>query len=55
MILPAGFGSVSVTTAEKHDEIIAFTSQLAHVVFKRLYQKPYGGKAQGFSAGAIRT
>ena len=27
-----GFAHVTLTTAEKHDEMIAFTSQLAHVV-----------------------
>ena len=29
LLSPAGFGSYSVTTAEQHDEMIAFTSQLA--------------------------
>ena len=32
MLAPAGFGHISVTTAEKHDAMIAFTSQMAHVV-----------------------
>ena len=31
LLTPAGFGSYSVTTAEQHDEMIAFTSQPAPV------------------------
>ena len=32
LLAPAEFGKFSVTTAEEHDRMIAFTSQLAHVV-----------------------
>ena len=32
LLSPAGFGRLSVTTAAKHDEMIAFTSQMAHLV-----------------------
>ena len=32
MLSPAGFGMYSFTTAIEHDRMIAFTSQLAHVV-----------------------
>lgn len=32
VILPAGFGKIVMSTAEEHDKIIAFTSQMAHVV-----------------------
>ena len=32
LLSPAGFGKFSVTSADAHDERIAFTSQLAHVV-----------------------
>ena len=32
LLRPGGFGSYSVTTAEKHDEMIAFTSQMAQLV-----------------------
>ena len=47
LLAPAGFGRFSVTTAEKHDEMIAFTSQMAHVVSERLHQKPDRGQPQG--------
>lgn len=32
LILPAGFSKLVITSAEEHDKIIAFTSQMAHVV-----------------------
>ncbi len=50
----AGFGSVSVTTAEKHDEIIAFTSQLAHVVSNAYVKSPNAKVHKGFSAGSYK-
>jgi len=51
-ILPAGFGLVSVTTAEKHDKLIAFTSQLAHVVSNAYIKSPTALEHKGFSAGS---
>ena len=32
MLMLAGFGRVGVTTAEEHDKVIAFTSQMPHIV-----------------------
>lgn len=32
ILLPAGFSKIVMTTSEKHDETIAFTSQMPHVV-----------------------
>jgi prephenate dehydrogenase len=54
LVSPAGFGSVSVTTAEKHDEIIAFTSQMAHVVSNAFIKSPAAGRHRGFSAGSYK-
>ncbi len=54
LLEPAGFGSISVTTAEKHDEMIAFTSQLAHVVSSAYIKSPTALQHQGFSAGSYR-
>ena len=51
---PAGFGKISVTTAEKHDEMIAFTSQLAHVVSNAYIKSPTAGMHKGFSAGSYK-
>ena len=51
---PAGFGSITVTTAEEHDRIIAFTSQLAHVVSNAYVKSPAAQVHKGFSAGSYR-
>jgi len=51
-VMPAGFGSISVTTAEKHDQLIAFTSQLAHVVSNAYIKSPTALEHKGFSAGS---
>ena len=54
LLAPAGFGSFSVTTAEKHDEMIAFTSQLAHVVSNAYIKSPTAAIHKGFSAGSYK-
>ncbi len=54
LLSPAEFGSISVTTAEKHDEMIAFTSQLAHVVSNAYIKSPTAGSHKGFSAGSYK-
>lgn len=54
LLAPAGFARYSVTTAEKHDEMIAFTSQLAHVVSNAYIKSPTAGAHKGFSAGSYK-
>lgn len=54
MLRPLGFGRFSVTTAEKHDEMIAFTSQLAHIVSNAYIKSPTAGSHKGFSAGSYK-
>ena len=54
LLSPAGFGSCSVTTAEQHDEMIAFTSQLAHVASNAYIKSPTAKKHKGFSAGSYK-
>lgn len=54
LLAPAGFGRFSVTTAEAHDEMIAFTSQLAHVVSNAYVKSPTAKLHHGFSAGSYR-
>lgn len=51
---PVGFGRISVTTAGEHDEIIAFTSQMAHVVSNAFIKSPTAGKHRGYSAGSYQ-
>lgn len=47
------FGKVVETTPEKHDQIIAFTSQLAHVVSNCYIKSPTLQEQVGFSAGSF--
>ena len=54
LLRPAGFGSYSVTTAEKHDEMIAFTSQMAHLVSNAYIKSPTARAHKGFSAGSYK-
>lgn len=54
LLLPAGFGKISITTAEEHDRIIAFTSQLAHVVSSAYVKSPTAFSHKGFSAGSYK-
>ena len=54
LLKETGFKSVTVTTAEKHDEMIAFTSQLAHVVSNAYIKSPTAAEHLSFSAGSYR-
>lgn len=54
LLSEVGFASVTLTSAEKHDEIIAFTSQLAHVVSNAYVKSPSAKYHKGFSAGSYR-
>ena len=54
LLKPVGFGSITVTTAEKHDEMIAFTSQMAHIVSNAYIKSPSAGGHKGFSAGSYK-
>lgn len=55
VVLLAGFSKVSYTTAENHDKIIAFTSQMAHVV-SNAFIKSETAREEGtkISAGSYR-
>ena len=54
ILAPAGFGRFSVTTAAEHDRMIAFTSQLAHVVSNAYVKTPTAQNHKGFSAGSYK-
>lgn len=54
LLEPAGFGTITVTTAEKHDQMIAFTSQMAHIVSNAYIKSPTAGQHRGFSAGSYK-
>jgi prephenate dehydrogenase len=54
LLSPAGFSGVSVTTAENHDEMIAFTSQMAHIISNAYIKSPTARAHKGFSAGSYK-
>lgn len=49
-----GFAKCVVSSPEEHDQIIAFTSQLAHVVSSAYIKSPSLLKQSGFSAGSFK-
>ncbi len=48
-----GFGKIAVATPEKHDRIIAYTSQLAHIVSNAYVKSETLLERSGFSAGSF--
>ena len=52
--LGCGFGTVVFTTPEEHDKIIAFTSQLPHVISNAYVKSPSALQHKGFSAGSYK-
>ncbi|MBO7178673.1 MAG: prephenate dehydrogenase, partial [Clostridia bacterium] len=45
---------ITVSSYEKHDKIIAYTSQLAHVVSSSYIKNPLSAEHVGYSAGSFR-
>lgn len=54
LLAPAGFGRISVTTAQAHDEMIAFTSQVPHLISNAYIKSPTAAEHKGFSAGSYK-
>ena len=53
-LLSLGFSRVTFCSPEEHDRIIAYTSQLAHVLSSAYISSPTAEKQRGFSAGSFR-
>ena len=51
---PCGFKNYSVTTAQAHDEMIAFTSQMPHILSNAFIKSPTALNHKGFSAGSYK-
>lgn len=51
---PCGFGIFSVTTADAHDKMIAFTSQMPHILSNAFIKSPTARAHDGFSAGSYK-
>jgi prephenate dehydrogenase len=52
-LAPCEFGRFSVTTAQQHDKMIAFTSQLPHIASNAFIKSPTALEHKGFSAGSF--
>ena len=52
--LSIGFETLTFTTPEEHDRIIAYTSQLAHIVSNAYVKSPTAMQRKGFSAGSYK-
>ncbi len=52
--LDLGFASLTFSDPEEHDRIIAFTSQLAHIVSSAYVKSPEAQRRRGFSAGSFQ-
>ncbi len=52
--LKAGFKSIKESTPEEHDSVIAYTSQMAHVLSSSYIKSPTLDKRYGFSAGSFK-
>lgn len=53
-LAPCGFKSYSVTTAQAHDKMIAFTSQMPHIISNAFIKSPTALSHKGFSAGSYK-
>ena len=53
-LIPCCFGSFSVTTAAEHDRMIAFTSQMPHIISNAFIKSPTAAAHRGFSAGSYK-
>ena len=53
-LAPCNFGSFSVCTAAEHDKLIAFTSQMPHVLSNAYIKSPTALGHKGFSAGSYK-
>lgn len=52
--LSLGFSEITFSSPEEHDRIIAYTSQLAHVVSSAYVKSPSAEVRKGFSAGSYK-
>jgi prephenate dehydrogenase len=53
-LAPCHFGFFSICTAQEHDRLIAFTSQMPHILSNAYIKSPTASKHKGFSAGSYR-
>ena len=54
LLSPIKFGKFTICDANRHDAMIAFTSQMAHVVSNAYVKSPTAKNHDGFSAGSYK-
>lgn len=54
LMIDVGFEGVVVTNSNEHDEMISYTSQLAHIVSSSYVNNPLVESHYGFSAGSFK-
>ncbi|MBE5935254.1 MAG: prephenate dehydrogenase/arogenate dehydrogenase family protein [Lachnospiraceae bacterium] len=54
MLMPVGFGKITVCSAKEHDKVISFTSQMPHIVSNAFIKSPTAKNHVGFSAGSYK-
>lgn len=54
LLSPVRFGKFTICDAKRHDAMIAFTSQMAHVVSNAYVKSPTAKNHDGFSAGSYK-
>ncbi len=54
LLLPCEFGRITITNAKNHDAMIAYTSQMAHVVSSAYIKSPSSSMHRGYSAGSYK-
>ncbi len=54
LLAPCEFGRITITNAKNHDAMIAYTSQMAHVVSSAYIKSPSSAMHRGYSAGSYK-
>lgn len=54
LLSPIQFGNFTICDAKRHDSMIAFTSQMAHIVSNAYVKSPTAKNHKGFSAGSYK-
>lgn len=54
LLKSAGCGEITLCGAEKHDEMIAFTSQLMHIMAASVANHPLYPRSMGYEGGSLR-
>lgn len=54
ILAPVGFGEISFTTGSEHDEVIAFSSQMPHLISNGFIKSQTAKRHKRYSAGSYR-